>query len=112
MIPMREGQQLIHGRRKLEKLRSKLNAGRSYAKTIALCIRTTKLTADVLKAAMRAYLRSHNQKKQQKMQSQRLESYSEAAGKKQNGGMTNNEITNKISVLFERYARKYGITMP
>ena len=40
-------------------------------KTIALCIRTTKLTADVLKAAMRAYLRSHNQKKQQKMQTQK-----------------------------------------
>lgn len=64
-------------------------------KTIALCIRTTKLTADVLKAAMRAYLRSHNQKKQQKMQSQKTGKVTVKQLAKQNGGMTNIEITNK-----------------
>lgn len=78
-------------------------------KTIALCIRTTKLTADVLKAAMRAYLRSHNQKKQQKMQSQKTGKVTVKQLAKQNGGMTNIEITNKNIRSFERYARKYGI---
>ena len=78
-------------------------------KTIALCIRTTKLTADVLKAAMRAYLRSHNQKKQQKMQSQKTGKVTVKQPAKQNGGMTNIEITNKNIRSFERYARKYGI---
>lgn len=78
-------------------------------KTIALCIRTTKLTADVLKAAMRAYLRSHNQKKQQKMQTQKTGKVTVKQLAKQNGGMTNIEITNKNIRSFERYARKYGI---
>ena len=55
-------------------------------KTIALCIRTTKLTADVLKAAMRAYLRSHNQKKQQKMQTQKTGKVTVKQLAKQNGG--------------------------
>lgn len=73
-------------------------------KTIALCIRTTKLTANVLKAAMRAYLRSHNQKKQQKTGKVTVKQLA-----RQNGGMTNIEITNKNIRSFERYARKYGI---
>ena len=68
------GQQLIHGKGgKPEKLRSKVNAGRSYAKTIALCIRTTKLTADVLKLLCGLHLRSHNQKKQKDADAKRLE---------------------------------------
>ena len=41
-------------------------------KTVALCIRTTKLTADVLKSAMRAYLRSHSQKSNEKKQAKIL----------------------------------------
>lgn len=78
-------------------------------KTVALCIRTTKLTADVLKTAIRAYLRKQNQILQQKRQEPKQGKVTVKKLAKQNGGMTNIEITNKNIRSFERYARKYGI---
>lgn len=78
-------------------------------KTVALCIRTTKLTAETLRAAMRAYLRAHNQKKQQKMQAPKLGKITVKELAKQNAGMTNIEITKKNIRAFERYARRYRI---
>lgn len=84
-------------------------------KTVALCIRTTKLTADVLKSAMRAYLRSHSQKSNEKKQA-KPEKNQPKQGKikvkelaAQNAGMTNIEITNKNIRSFEKYARQYGV---
>ncbi len=55
------GQQLIHGKGGCRRSSVEKETQEEVTqKTIALCIRTTKLTADVLKAAMRAYLWSHN----------------------------------------------------
>ena len=85
-------------------------------KTVALCIRTTKLTADVLKSAMRAYLRSHSQKSNEKKQAKIQKKNQPKQGKikvkelaAQNAGMTNIEITNKNIRSFEKYARQYGV---
>ena len=83
---------------------------------MALCIRTTKLTADVLKSAMRAYLRSHSQKSNEKKQAKIQKKNQPKQGKikvkelaAQNAGMTNIEITNKNIRSFEKYARQYGV---
>jgi seryl-tRNA(Sec) selenium transferase len=75
-------------------------------KTITFCIQTTKMTTDVLQKAVSAYLRSQSSIKADK-QHQGKTSVKKLA--KQNGGMTNIEITKKNIKSFERHARKYGI---
>lgn len=81
-------------------------------KTVTFCIRTTKMTADVLKKAMAAYLRHQKQKKADKKALKNQPKQGKISVKelaKQNAGMTNIEITPKNIKSFERYARKYGI---
>lgn len=79
-------------------------------KTLTFCIRTTKMTADVLRKVILLYLQS---RKQNVMKSQKHEfkqgkiTVKELA--RQNAGMENIEITPKNIKSFEKYARKYGI---
>lgn len=75
-------------------------------KTIALSIKAAKLTADVLKAALRKFLAAQNQKgknpyKQGKQTVKELT--------KQNAGVSNIEISDGNIKSFERVAKKYGI---
>ena len=67
-------------------------------KTVALCIRTTKLTADVLKSAMRAYLRSHSQKSNEKKQAKILKKQEaeRLAGQTQSERAEQNEKSREI----------------
>jgi hypothetical protein len=81
-------------------------------KTVTFCIRTTKMTADVLRKAVNAYLRHQNQKRAQKHAQKNQPKQGKITVKelaKQNAGMTNIEITPKNIKSFERYARKYAI---
>lgn len=84
-------------------------------KTIALAVRTTKMTASVLKAAMIQFL---NQKAKQKhsVKNQPAQKAEPMAGKqtmrklmKQNTQLANIEITDGNIRSFERIARKYHI---
>lgn len=90
------------------------------SKTVALAINVGKkgarLTAEMLKAAMRKYLRSREQKKSIKKQEKRQEKLYGKHGKqtvgelmKQNQGLTNIEITDSNTKSFERVANKYNI---
>lgn len=81
-------------------------------KVVALSIRagsnTARLTASMLKAAMRKYLEKHSQPKAQKAAGPKGKiSYGELAG--QNQGLTNIEITNQNIKSFEHVANKYKI---
>lgn len=73
-------------------------------KTIALVIKTAKLDANVLKAAMRMYL-NHRRQKAQKM-------HGKTSVKKLVGegvGVSSIEVTDGNIKSFERVARKYNI---
>ncbi len=85
-------------------------------KTVTFYIQTAKMTASVLKSAMRLYLQHHEKKKTVKQQKKAAAKNEPKQGKitvkelaKQNAGMVNIEITPKNIKSFERYARKYGI---
>lgn len=75
-------------------------------KTIALCIRTTKLTADILKAALHKFLAAQNQKGKNPY-IQGKQSVKQLV--RQNAGVSNIEINDKNIRSFERIARKYAI---
>ena len=90
------------------------------SKTVALAINVGKkgarLTADMLKAAMRKYLRGREQKKTAKRQEKQHEKLYGKHGKqtvaelmKQNQGLTNIEVTDSNIKSFERVANKYNI---
>ncbi len=86
------------------------------SKTVSFYIKTGKMTASVLKAAMHMYLQHHGKKKAVKQQKKAAAKNEPKMGKitvkdlaKQNAGMVNIEITPKNIKSFERYARKYGI---
>ena len=92
------------------------------AKVVALAIRVgsgaARVTTSVLKAAMRQYLNSHNQKKQQIAAQKAAQKAAKSVprGKQtvaqlmdQNQGLTNIEITNQNIKSFERIANKYNI---
>ena len=82
-------------------------------KTVTFCVRTTKMTADVLKKVIAAYLRHQKQRNMEKKALKNQPKQGKITVKelaKQNPGMTNIEITPKNIKSFERYARKYGIT--
>ena len=73
-------------------------------KTIALVIKTSKLSASVLKAAMRIYL-NHQKQKSQK-------SHGKTSVKKLVGegvGVSSIEVTDSNIKSFERVARKYNV---
>ena len=80
-------------------------------KTVTFCIRATKITADLLKKVLVAYLRHQRQKSVEKKAQKNQPKQGKVTVKelaKQNAGMVNIEITNKNIKSFERYARKYG----
>lgn len=89
-------------------------------KTIALCIKGGKISAEILKAALRKYLqdrerskqqaqqRSH-EKKQQKQEVVKRGKQSIRSLNKFGGKLVNIEITDNNIRSFERIARKYGI---
>lgn len=89
-------------------------------KTISLCVRGAKMTASLLKAAMRKYLADIEKKKQQIKQSlntsENKHELAQKQGKqtlknlvKQGSELTNIEITDNNIKSFDRVARKYGI---
>ena len=81
-------------------------------KTVTFCVRTTKMTADILKKILAAYLRHQKQKQMEKKAQKNQPKQGKITVKelaKQNAGMVNIEITNRNIKSFERYARKYGI---
>lgn len=86
------------------------------SKTVALYVKTGKMTASVLQKAMVRYLQSSKQKKAVKQQKKAAAKNRVPEGKitvkelaRQNAGMVNIEITSKNIKDFERYARKYGV---
>ncbi len=90
------------------------------SKTVALVINISKkgvhLTADLLKAAMRKYLRDMEQKKNVRRQEKQHKKLYGKHGKqtvgelmKQNQGLTNIEVTDGNIKSFERVANKYNI---
>ena len=67
-------------------------------KTVTFCVRTTKMTADVLKKVIAAYLRHQKQKSAEKKAQKNQPKQGKITVKelaKQNAGMTNIEITPK-----------------
>lgn len=81
-------------------------------KTVTFCIRASKITADLLKKVLVAYLRHQKQKSVEKKAQKNQPKQGKVTVKelaKQNAGMVNIEITDKNIKSFERYARKYGI---
>jgi hypothetical protein len=85
------------------------------AKTIAFAMQTTKMTASVLKAAMRKFLESQEKMKAD-VKSQLAKRNQPGEGKqtmkqlmKHNAELTNIEITDSNIRSFERVARKYQI---
>ena len=79
------------------------------SKTVAFYIKTARLTGNVLKSAMRAYLKSHEQKKAVKNTQIKGGKVTVKELAAQNAGMVNIEILDKNIKSFERYARKYGV---
>lgn len=69
-------------------------------KLVALSVRTTKMTADVLKTAIKAYL-NHRNNPHGKMTVKQL--------MRKDAGAKSIEITEKNIKSFERVARKYGV---
>ena len=83
-------------------------------KTVTFCIRTTKVTADLLKKVLAAYLRHQKQKSVEKKAKKNQPKQGKVTVKelaKQNAGMVNIEITDKNIKSFERYARNTGSIM-
>ena len=89
-------------------------------KTIALCIKGGKITADILKAALRKYLQEMEKEKaksQQKTQMKKEQKTQVVKRGKQSiksmldkgSELSNIEITDNNIRSFERIARKYGI---
>ena len=92
-------------------------------KTIALCTRCAKMTADVLKGLMRKYLsdrEKHKQevkhKKAEKAAQEKAEKNAPVRGKQtlkklmdQGSQLTNIEVTDNNIKSFDKVARKYGI---
>ena len=81
-------------------------------KTVTFCIRTTKITADLLKKVLVAYLRHQKQKSVEKKAKKNQPKQGKVTVKelaKQNAGMVNIEITDKNIKSFERYARKHQV---
>ena len=71
-------------------------------KTVTFCIRATKITADLLKKVLVAYLRHQKQKSVEKKAQKNQPKQGKVTVK-------DIEITDKNIKSFERYARKYGI---
>ena len=74
-------------------------------KTIALTVRTTKLTADVLRKVLKMYLDSRKQKVH--LPKHGKQTVRELIG--QNAGVSSIEITEGNIKSFERVARKYNV---
>ena len=82
------------------------------SRTVTLAVNTTKMTAQVLKAAISKYLAYRKEKKMEKARDGPVkpcgkQSIKELVG--QNQGVSNIEITDKNIKDFERIARKYGV---
>ena len=75
-------------------------------RTIALSIRTAKLTGSVLRAALRKFLAAQHQKGKNPYK-QGKQTVKELIG--QNAGVSNIEINDGNIKSFERVAKKYGI---
>lgn len=75
-------------------------------KTIALSIKTTKLTADVLKTAIKRLLDAQKQKGRNPY-AQGKQSVKALVG--QNVGVSNIEVNDSNIKAFERVAKKYGV---
>ena len=75
-------------------------------KTIALSVKTARVTADVLKNMLRKYLSGQKQKGKNPYKVGK-QSYKEL--KSQGSGLSNIEITDGNIKSFERVAKKYGI---
>ena len=91
-------------------------------RVVALAIRTgsqsARITASVLKAAMRKYLESESQRKQQRAAQKTAQKARSSVRRgrqtvgqlmEQNQGLTNIEITDRNIKSFERVANKYNI---
>lgn len=91
-------------------------------RVVALAIRTgsqsARITASVLKAAMRKYLEAENQRKQQRAAQKTAQKAGNSVRRgrqtvgqlmEHNQGLTNIEITNRNIKSFERVANKYNI---
>ena len=81
-------------------------------KTVTFCIRATKITTDLLKKVLAAYLRHQKQKSVEKKAQKNQPKQGKVTVKelaKQNAGMVNIEITDKNIKSFERYARKHQV---
>lgn len=85
-------------------------------KVIALSVRATKMTANVLKAAMLKFIAEMEKAKQKTSKQNTVKRNEPAHGKqtlkklmKQNSRLTNIEITDGNIKSFERVARKYGV---
>ena len=89
-------------------------------KTIALCIKGGKITADILKAALRKYLQEMEKEKAKSMQKTQVKKEQKTQvvkrGKQsiksmldKGSELSNIEITDNNIRSFERVARKYGI---
>jgi len=74
-------------------------------KTIALAVRTSKLTAEVLRKVMKMYLESQKQRANQPKHGK--QSVKELVG--QNAGVSNIEISDGNIRAFERVAKKYKV---
>lgn len=74
-------------------------------KTIALAVRTSKLTAEVLRKVMKMYLESQKQRANQPKHGK--QSVRELVG--QNAGVSNIEISDGNIRAFERVAKKYRV---
>ena len=91
-------------------------------RVVALAIRTgsqsARITASVLKAAMRKYLEAESQRKQQRAAQKTAQKAGSSVRRgrqtvgqlmEQNQGLTNIEITDRNIKSFERVANKYNI---
>ena len=78
-------------------------------RTVSLAIRSSKLTADILKKAITKYLAYRKEKSKAKavMKPTGKQTVKELIG--QNQGVSNIEITEKNIKGFDRVARKYGV---
>lgn len=81
-------------------------------RTVTLAISTTRMTANVLKAAISKYLAYRKEKKMEKARAGPVKPCGKQSVKQlvgQDQGVANIEITDKNIKDFERIARKYGI---
>ena len=81
-------------------------------RTVTLAISTTRMTANVLKAAISKYLACRKEKKTEKARAGPVKPCGKQSVKQlvgQDQGVANIEITDKNIKDFERIARKYGV---